>query len=140
MKKYNLTSIGFVLLNVILSVGILTISIIITFYADSFNLIACIFLWLVFLGLLFGLYLCFKHKVIIYDEFLIIQILTTYKIIFDDIQEVKMEDDYRTIYIITKDKHYQFPGYFVLFNNKKSLRLTRELIEEIKKVLIRVAS
>ena len=139
MKKYNLTSIGYLLLNVLLSVGILVISIIITFYADTFNLIACIFSWLVFLGLLFGLYLCFNHKVIICDEFLIIQNLKTYKIIFNDIEEAKMEDDFRTIYIITKDKHYQFPGYFVLFNNKKALRLTRELIEEIKKVLIKVA-
>ena len=134
MKKY-LTSYGYVLLNLILFIALIVVSILITFFADDFILIACIFSWSVSIGLLFGLYVCFRHKIIICDKYIIFQNIKTHKFSYEDIIDVNMYNDFRTIDIITKEKTFYFPGYFVLFSNKKALKLTQELVKEIRKKL-----
>jgi hypothetical protein len=142
MKKViiDMTSIGYKILIIILTVAIFTLDII--FFIYSLPLYGCIFLTCVLMLLLFGCYLFFKNKIIFKpnQKQLKVNAIFVKKLNLEDIYDIKVDvsnsiNDKRYCFIVILMKNgqiYKFSGFSSLCKKNSAVKITEEKIKFLK--------
>ena len=131
--KISLVGLGFKTLSVFLSLWIGMFSYAIIFLADEKSIFLSIFVTFVFTFCVFGIYIAFSYKILLYDDYMILQRPFKKKIAYNDVEKIYCIDDdvESSIYIKLEASEIRMSGYMVLFNKKKRFKITQRIANEI---------
>ena len=134
VKIIFLTSIGYKILSILWSLGMLTITYAVIFLVDKLYIMAILFSILVTLICLFAVYLSFNHSICKKNRTIILKQLKKSKINIDDIKSIHINDPSflydNTIFIETNNGTYRLNGYNSLVK-KNNILLTRNIVLKI---------
>lgn len=135
MKKIYLSSVGFIILSIVMTVLMLVLTILIIFYADYFNFLAILFSILVLLVCGFSLFLSFYHTIILEKDVILIRDLKKRTIRISEIDDIYMVDDIifqNIIFFKTKTELIKISGCSTLLGKKFNEKSSRKIVEFIK--------
>lgn len=137
MKKIHLTSVGFIIMNIVLCM-LASVFLCLFTQVDEFNIL--LFVFCVFLNIFvyFCLYICLTHRIVICEDKLIYHNLKRKEILLSDIDAIFTNTLYldNTIYIKFKNGClYKCSGKMTLLGHKKNKIQTNIIVEEIRKLI-----
>lgn len=135
--KICLTSLGFKILSIILSISTSLLLFLVIFYVDKFNFFAIIFCILVVIFCYFGMAACFMHKIIIKEDYILLKHIFSRKVLLNEVIDIRFSDEYNSNIIVfrTTEKLYRVSGYSNLKGYKNHLVHTEKIVNDIKKYL-----
>ena len=137
MRKIQLTSLGFIIMNIVLCI-LASIFLFLFTRVDEFNVFLFVFCVCLNVFVYFCLYICLTHKIVICEDKLICYNLKRKEFLFSNIEIIYTNTLYldNTIYIKLKDESlYKISGKMTLLGHKRNKVQTNIVVEEINKLI-----
>lgn len=137
MRKIGLTNYASKILCITMLLITLAFTVLITFFSDTFNIYATLFMIsiTIFCGL--GTFLSFNHKIIITNNQMVLKNLISQTIKISEIKNIHNNIVGNFIVFETEKSRIILSGYTMLLNKNKQLKKTEEIIEILKNMLLK---
>ncbi|MCI8476434.1 MAG: hypothetical protein HFE42_05245 [Clostridia bacterium] len=143
-KIFSLTSIGYKILSIILSLFMTAISVVLVVYIKDMPWYALLFSISVLIFLIFAVFLCFNHKVVIDENKRLLKLcnVKTTVISLKEITNIEISTDkslddkkYCYVLIYTKDGRYFKTSEYSTLIKSKAVEITKNIVSEINTYL-----